>query len=48
MTPSTQHPQISHLTITTEGIQKHLCNLNPSKAAGPEEIKPKFLKELSM
>ena len=44
----TQHPQISHLTITTEGIQKHLCNLNPSKAAGPDEIKPKFLKELSV
>jgi hypothetical protein len=32
---STQHPKISHLTIKTEGKQKRLCNLNPSKAAGP-------------
>ena len=32
--PGTQHPKISHLTIKTEGIQKLLCNLNPSKAEG--------------
>ena len=48
MPPSTQHPNISRLTIKTEGIQKHLCNLNPSKAAGPDEITPKLLKELSV
>ena len=48
MPPSTQHPKIAHLTIKTEGIQKHLCNLNPSKAAGLDEIKPKLLKELSV
>ena len=46
MPPSTQHPNISRLTIKTEGIQKHLCNLNSSKAAGPDEITPKLLKEL--
>jgi hypothetical protein len=47
MPPSTQHPKITHLTIKTEGIQL-LCNLNPSKAAGLDEIKPKLLKELSV
>ena len=48
MPASTQHPKISHLAIKTDGIQKLLCNLNPSKAAGPDKIKPKLLKELSV
>ena len=34
--------------MKTEGIHKLLCNLNPSKAAGLDEIKPNLLKELSV
>jgi hypothetical protein len=30
-----------------EGIAKLLLNLNPNKAAGPDEIKPRVLKELA-
>ena len=33
--------------ITDHGIAKLLPNLNPSKAAGPDELKPKILKELA-
>jgi hypothetical protein len=35
------------ITITCEGIAKLLLNLNPNKAAGPDEIKPRVLKELA-
>ncbi|XP_071145327.1 uncharacterized protein [Mytilus edulis] len=47
MPQNTPFPPISKLIIKTEGIQKLLHNLNPNKAAGPDEIKPRFLKELS-
>jgi hypothetical protein len=33
--------------ITDHGIAKLLPNLDPSKAAGPDELKPKILKELA-
>jgi hypothetical protein len=36
------------ITITCEGIAKLLLNLNPSKAAGPDEIKPRVLIELAI
>jgi hypothetical protein len=35
------------ITVTCEGIAKLLLNLNPNKAAGPDEIKPRVLKELA-
>ena len=35
------------VTITCEGIAKLLLNLNPNKAAGTDEIKPRVLKELA-
>ena len=35
------------ITITCEGIAKLPLNLNPNKAAGPNEIKPRVLKELA-
>ena len=35
------------ITITCEGIAKLLLSLNPNKAAGPDEIKPRVLKELA-
>jgi len=33
--------------IGTPGVQKLLANLNPSKAAGPDNLSPRVLKELS-
>ena len=33
--------------IRTPGVQKLLANLNPSKAAGPDKLSPRVLKELS-
>jgi hypothetical protein len=35
------------ITITCEGIAKLLLNLNPNKAAGPDQIKPRALKVLA-
>jgi len=36
------------INITNHGISKLLSNLDPSsKAAGPDELKPKILKELA-
>ena len=40
------NPPIEPLNITLKGIDKLLKNLNPFKAAGPDNIKPKVLKEL--
>jgi hypothetical protein len=33
--------------FTNHSIAKLLSNLDPSKAAGPDELKPKILKELA-
>ena len=41
--PTSRMPDI---TISTEGITKLLRNLQPDKAAGPDNIKPVLLKEL--
>ena len=35
------------ITITCEGIANLLLNLNPNKAAGPDQIKPRVLKVLA-
>ena len=40
-------PSAPEITITLNGIQKLLAKLNPNKAAGPDNIKPRILKELS-
>ena len=34
------------ITITTAGISKLLCKLDPRKAPGPDNISPRVLKEL--
>jgi len=34
------------ITVTRQGIAKFLLNLNPNNAAGPDEIKPRILKNL--
>ena len=35
------------ITITYTGFAELLINLNPSKAAGPDELKPRLLKDLT-
>ena len=40
------HPPMSDINVTTEGVEKLLKKLNPSKASGPDNIHPKVLKEL--
>ena len=37
---------MADFSITTDGISKMLQNLNPFKACGPDQIKPRILKEL--
>ena len=40
-------PTAPDLVISENGILKLLQKLNPNKAAGPDDIKPKVLKELA-
>ena len=44
---NTSYPTIQDLNITENGIAKLLSNLNPYKAAGPDGITSRVLKELS-
>ena len=41
------HPHISTTSISEKGVKKLLDNLNPNKAAGPDQLNPRFLKEIS-
>jgi len=41
------YPHIEDLTISREAVEKCLSNLNITKAAGPDSIPCRFLKELS-
>ena len=41
------YPTCDDLHITENGVRKLLQNLNPNKASGPDNIKPRILKELS-
>ena len=38
--------QMDHFEIIDEGIRKLLPGLNPNKAASPNKLKPRVLKEL--
>jgi hypothetical protein len=38
---------IKDINITENGVHKLLKNLNPNKAAGPDNITPRVLKELA-
>ena len=40
-------PKMDNPTITQSGVEKLLHNLNPNKAAGPDKLSPRFLKEVS-
>ena len=41
-------PEISHISISVDGVANLLCNLNPHKATGPDRIPAYFLKECSI
>ena len=41
------YPTISTTSITEKGVKKLLENLKPNKAAGPDQLNPRFLKEIS-
>ncbi|XP_076461741.1 uncharacterized protein LOC143294196 [Babylonia areolata] len=46
LTPSgVSYPAMAEITIDKEGVRKLLKNINPYKAAGPDEIPAKVLKE---
>ena len=42
-----QYPVIKNLNITEKGVEKLLRNMNPAKAAGPDNIHSRVLKECS-
>ena len=44
--PPPYKPMDCIITITTAGISKLLCKLDPRKAPGPDNISPRVLKEL--
>ena len=39
-------PSMQNITISVSGVSKQLLKLNPGKAAGPDNISPRVLKEL--
>ena len=41
-----EFPEMPDITISTAGIDKLLKNVQPNKAAGPDDLKPAVLKEL--
>ena len=43
----TDHPTLPPIKVTEERVQKMLKNLNANKAAGPDLISPRLLKELA-
>ena len=45
--PKQDYPAIPDFSIDPAGVEKLLKNLDPFKAPGPDEISPRFLKELS-
>ena len=42
--PNSPFPSIPDIHIHPDGVAKQLNNLNPSKASGPDELPPRFLK----
>ena len=42
-----QHPTLPTINITVPGVEKLLKNLKPGKAAGPDNVSPRVLKELA-
>jgi len=46
-TLSDNYPNMTHINIKTEGVEKLLKNLDPSKATGPDEIPARILNEFA-
>ena len=44
---ASQHPTAANIEITTAGIEKLLIKLKPHKAAGPDDISARLLKEMA-
>jgi hypothetical protein len=40
-------PEINDINIKVSGVEKLISKLNPTKAAGPDNITPRVLKELA-
>ena len=45
--PQQRAPPMPDLEISREGVEKLLLKLKPNKAAGPDNISPRILKELA-
>ena len=45
--PVSDHPTMAEINITTGGVLKMLKQLQVHKAAGPDEISPRLLKDLA-
>ena len=43
-----QHPEITNIQISEDGVEKLLKDLNPHKAMGPDGLHPKILKQLAL
>jgi hypothetical protein len=48
METTKKYPIMPYIHITNHRIAKLISNLDPSKAAGPDKLKPKILKELAL
>ena len=46
--PDVAHPTMPAIDITVPGVMKLLQNLKPGKAAGPDSVSPRVLKELAV
>lgn len=46
-TPFSPHNPMRDIDISVKGVEKLLKNLNPHKAAGPDQIRPIVLKNTS-
>ena len=42
-----QHPEITNIRISEDGVEKLLKDLNPHKAMGPDGLHPRILKQLA-
>ena len=45
--PNSPYPDIMNITVNIQGVAKLLCDLNPNKACGPDNISPRLLKEIA-
>lgn len=41
------YPPIPYLSFYVNGVKKQICNLNPNKPGGPDNLSPRILKLLA-